>query len=105
MNNKIEFAAPAHSLLLKQGLGGEECQIHKNKATNRQALPQVARKKHFTLLDLGHSQTSNAVIHNTTTTTNSQELEWEQNKDSSRRSLLPHGLIGIQAALDQPPHE
>jgi len=73
MNNKIEFAAPTHSLLLKQGLGGEECQI----ATIRQALPQVARKKHFTLLDLGHSQTSNMVIHNTTTTTSLQEFEWE----------------------------
>jgi hypothetical protein len=25
MNNEIQFVAPAHSLLLKQGLGGEEC--------------------------------------------------------------------------------
>jgi hypothetical protein len=29
MNNKIEFVAPAHSLFLKQGVGGEERQVHK----------------------------------------------------------------------------
>jgi hypothetical protein len=100
MDNEIEFAALAHSLLLKQGVGGQERQVHKNKAANRQASPQVAHKKYFMPLDLGRSQTPNAVIHNTTTTTSSQELEWEQNEDSSRRSLLPQGSIGIQAALD-----
>jgi hypothetical protein len=36
MNNKIEFVAPAHSLLLKQGVRGEERQVHKNKAASRQ---------------------------------------------------------------------
>jgi hypothetical protein len=77
MNNEIKFAAPAHSLLLKQGVGvgGEEHQVHKNKAASHQASPQVARKKCFMLLDLGHSQTPNAVIHNTTTNANSQELK------------------------------
>jgi hypothetical protein len=105
MNNKIEFVAPAHNLLLKQGVGGKECQVHKNKAASRQTSPQAARKKRFTPLDLGCSQTPNVVIHNTTTITNSQELEWEQNEDSSRRNLLPQGSIGTQAALDQPPHE
>jgi hypothetical protein len=70
-------------------MGGEERQVDKNKAASRQASPQAARKKRFMLLDLGCFQTPNAVIHNTTTTTNSQELEWEQNKNSSRRSLLP----------------
>jgi hypothetical protein len=35
------------------------------------------------LLDLGHSQTPNAVIHNTTTNANSQELEWKQNENNS----------------------
>jgi hypothetical protein len=35
MNNEIEFDAPAHSLLLKQGVGGEKCQVHKNKAVSR----------------------------------------------------------------------
>jgi len=102
MNNEIEFATPAHSLLLKQGR--EECQIHKNKATSHQASPQAAWKKRFTL-DLGRSQTSNVVIHNTTTTSSSQELEWERNENSSRKSLLPQGSIGTQATLDQPPHE
>jgi len=34
MNNEIEFAAPAHNLLLKQGVGGEERQVHNNKVAN-----------------------------------------------------------------------
>jgi hypothetical protein len=55
MNNEIEFVAPAHNLLLKKGVEGEEGQVHKNKAANRQTLPQTARKKRFTPLDLGHS--------------------------------------------------
>jgi hypothetical protein len=105
MNNEIEFATPAHNLLLKKGVGGEECQVHKNKAANRQTSPQAPWKKHFTPLDLGHSQTFNVAIHNTTVITNSQELEWELNEDSSQRSLLPQGSIGIQVALDQPLHE
>jgi hypothetical protein len=37
MNKEIEFVAPTHSLLLKQGLGGEVRQVHKNKAASRQA--------------------------------------------------------------------
>jgi hypothetical protein len=86
-------------------MGGEQHQVHKNKTTSRQAFPQAVRKKCFTLLDLGHFQTPNVVIHNTTTTTSSQELEWEQNKDNSQRSLLSQGLIGIQATSDQPLHE
>jgi hypothetical protein len=53
MNNEIEFAAPAHNLLLKQGVGGEERQVHKNKVANRHTLLQAARKKHFKPLDLG----------------------------------------------------
>jgi hypothetical protein len=100
MNNEIEFAAPSHSLLLKQGVGGEERQVHKNKADSCQASPQAAQKKHFTPLDLGRFQTPNVVIHNTTTTTNSQELEWERNENNSRRSLLPQGSIGTQATLN-----
>jgi hypothetical protein len=105
MNNEIEFAIPAHNLLLKKGVGGEECQVHKNKVASCQTSPQAPRKKRFTPLDLGRSQTFNVAIHNTTTITNSQELEWELNEDSSQRSLLPQGSIGTQAALDQPPHE
>jgi hypothetical protein len=75
MNNEIKFVAPAHSLFLKQGVEGDEHQVHKNKAASHQASPQTTRKTHFTLLDLGRSQTPNAVIHNTTTTTSSQGLE------------------------------
>jgi len=100
MNNEIEFVAPTHNLLLKKGVEGEEGQVHKNKAASRQTSPQGARKKHFTPLDLGRSQTPNVAIHNTTTITNSQDLEWERNEDNSRRSLLPQGSIGTQAALD-----
>jgi hypothetical protein len=63
-------------------VGGEEHQVHKNKAASGQAFPQAAWKKRFTLLDLGRSQIPNAIIHNTTTTTSLQELEWEQNEDN-----------------------
>jgi hypothetical protein len=66
MNNEIDFAAPTHSLLLKQGAGEAECQVHKTKVVSRQTSPQAARKKRFIPLDLGHSQTPNVVIHNTT---------------------------------------
>jgi hypothetical protein len=104
MNNEIKFVAPTHNLLLKQGVGGEERPVHKNKAANCQASPQVVRKKCFMLLDLGRFQTPNTIIH-TTITTSSQELEWERNENNSRKSLLPQGSIGTQAALDQPPHE
>jgi hypothetical protein len=55
MNKEIEFVTPTHNLLLKKGVEGEEGQVHKNKAANRQTLPQTARKKRFTPLDLGHS--------------------------------------------------
>jgi hypothetical protein len=103
--NEIKFAALAHSLLLKQGVGGEERQVHKNKVASCQASPQTAWKKRFTPLDLGHSQTPNAVIHNTTSITNLEEFEWEWNKDCSRRSFLPQGSISTQTTLDQPPHE
>jgi hypothetical protein len=102
MNNEIKFTALAHNLLLKQGVETEERQVHKNKAANRQTSPQAAWKKRFMPLDLGRFQTRNAVIHNTT---RSQKFEWKRNEDSSKGSLLPHGSIGIQAALDQPPHE
>jgi hypothetical protein len=105
MNNEIEFVTPAHNLLLKKGVGGEECQVHQNKSASRQTSPQALWKKRFTPLDLGRSQTFNVAIHNTTTITNSQELELELNEDSSRKNLLPQGSIGTQAALDQPPHE
>jgi hypothetical protein len=71
MNNEIKFTAPSHNLFLKQGVGGEECQVHKNKAASRQTSPQAARKKRFMPLDLGRYQTPNVVIHNTTTITNS----------------------------------
>jgi len=70
MNNKIEFVAPAHNLLLKKGVEGEESQVHKKKAASRQTSPQAARKKRFTPLDLGRFQTPNVAIHNTTTITN-----------------------------------
>jgi hypothetical protein len=50
MNNEIEFVAPAHNLLLKKGVEGEEGQVHKNKAASRQTSLQAARKKHFTPL-------------------------------------------------------
>jgi hypothetical protein len=86
-------------------VGGEEHQVHKNKAASRQALPQAARKKHFMPLDMGRSQTPNAVIHNTTTTTSSQKLKSKQNENNSWKSLLPQGSIATQVALDQPPHE
>jgi hypothetical protein len=38
MNNEINFDAPTHSLLLKQGVGGEEREVHENKAANCQSL-------------------------------------------------------------------
>jgi hypothetical protein len=35
MSNEIEFIAPTHSLLLKQGVGRAECQVHKTKVVSR----------------------------------------------------------------------
>ncbi|CAK9222857.1 unnamed protein product [Sphagnum troendelagicum] len=52
MNNDTEFAAPAHSLLMKAELESSTHQESKNRATSIQASPQAAHKKRFTKLDI-----------------------------------------------------
>jgi hypothetical protein len=51
MNNDAEFATPAHSLLLKSRVVGEDRQAQKSRAASTQASPQAAKKKRFTRLD------------------------------------------------------
>jgi len=52
MNNDVEFAGPAHSLLLKSGLESTDCQAHKNMSASLHASPQAVRKKRYIKLDL-----------------------------------------------------
>lgn len=52
MNNEIEFAASAHSLLKKVNAGDTTCQANNNRTASILASPQAARKKRFTRLDL-----------------------------------------------------
>jgi hypothetical protein len=58
MNNETEFAAPAHSLLMKADLMNSSCLESKNCAVSMQALPQATRKKHFTKLDISSTGTA-----------------------------------------------
>jgi hypothetical protein len=52
MNNDVEFAAPAHNLLMKTESGNLTRQESKNQMASIQASPQVVRKKCFTKLDI-----------------------------------------------------
>jgi hypothetical protein len=52
MNNDIEFAGPAHNLLLKFGPASTERQVHMSEVANQRASPQAIRKKRFIKLDL-----------------------------------------------------
>ncbi len=51
MGNEVEFAAPAHNLLMKTGTIQSEYQETKNRSASTQASPQAARKKRYTKLD------------------------------------------------------
>jgi hypothetical protein len=51
MGNEVEFAAPAHNLLMKTGATQSEYQETKNRTASTQASPQAARKKRYTKLD------------------------------------------------------
>jgi hypothetical protein len=52
MNSDIEFAGPAHNLLLKSGLVSTECQVRMSEVASQMASPQAIKKKRFTKLDL-----------------------------------------------------
>jgi hypothetical protein len=52
MNNDIEFAGPAHNLLLKSGPVSTKCQVRMSEVANQMASPQAIRKKRFIKLDL-----------------------------------------------------
>jgi hypothetical protein len=52
MNNKVEFAAPAHILLMKVEAENSTRQENKNCSASIQASLQAARKKCFTKLDI-----------------------------------------------------
>ncbi|CAK9869616.1 unnamed protein product [Sphagnum jensenii] len=58
MNNETEFAAPAHSLLMKADLMNSSRLESKNHATSMQASPQATRKKHFMKLDISSTGTA-----------------------------------------------
>jgi len=52
MNNNVEFATLAHSLLMKAKTKSSTHQESKNRTASIQALPQAARKKRFTKLEI-----------------------------------------------------
>ncbi len=52
MNSDIEFAGPAHNLLLKSGPVSTERQVRMSEVASQMASPQAIRKKRFTKLDL-----------------------------------------------------
>jgi hypothetical protein len=52
LNNDVEFAGPAHSLLLKSDPKSTDRQAHKNMFASLQASPQTVRKKWYIKLDL-----------------------------------------------------
>jgi hypothetical protein len=52
MNNDVEFAGPAHSLLLESSPESTDRQARKSMLANLQASPQAVRKKRYIKLDL-----------------------------------------------------
>jgi hypothetical protein len=103
MNNKAEFAAQAHYLLLKKGIEGEDCQSRINMTSNAQASPQAVKKKRFTSLDLERSQTPNVVTSSTTPI--AQIYETDRSEGSIQKKILTHGSISNTTALKSPSNE
>ncbi len=52
MNNDIEFAGPAHNLLLKFGPVSTKRQVRMSEVASQMASPQAIKKKRFVKLDL-----------------------------------------------------
>jgi len=60
MRNKMEFSAPAHSLLMKTEAVQSEHQEIKNRSASFQASPQAVRKKRYTKLNFAILASSEA---------------------------------------------
>jgi hypothetical protein len=101
MNNDIEFAGPAHNLLLKSGLVSIERQVCMSKVASQMASPQAIRKKRFIKLDLSKLEPQRVA-----TSLNFEDGQVAQGAQLNLESVQDHhmGSIGQQAALALPTH-
>ncbi len=98
MNNEIEFSTSAHNLLLKTRPTNADRQAHKNKTASIQALPQAARKKRYTKLDLAHIKLPRT--NNASPTCIVQEAEDKRQETSLHNDNKTLGSIGSFIALN-----
>jgi hypothetical protein len=101
MNNDIEFAGPAHNLLLKSGPVSTEHQVRMSEVASQMASPQTIRKKRFIKLDLSKLEPQRAA-----TSLNFEDGQVAQGAQLNSKSIQDHhmGSIGQQAALALPTH-
>jgi hypothetical protein len=91
MNNDIEFAGPAHNLLLKSNPVNTERQMRKNEVASQMACPQAIRKKRFIKLDLSKLEPQRVA-----TSLNFEGGQVAQGAQLNSESVQDHhmGLIG-----------
>jgi hypothetical protein len=102
MNNDIEFAGPAHNLLLKSGPMSTERQVRMSEVASQMASPQAIKKKRFIMLDLSKLEPQRVA-----TSLISEDGQIAQGTQLNSEFVQDHhmGSIGQQAALALPTHE
>ncbi|CAK9212754.1 unnamed protein product [Sphagnum troendelagicum] len=103
MNNEIEFSASAHNLLLKTKPANTDRQAHKNQTVNIQALPQAARKKRYTKLDLALIKPLRTNSVSRTHAAREAEVDGQENPNLNPNKTL--GLIGPSTVRNCPTHD
>jgi hypothetical protein len=101
MNNDIEFARPAHNLLLKFGPVSTERQVRMSEVASQMASPQAIRKKRFVKLDRSKLEPQRVA-----TSLNFEDRQVAQGAQLNSKPAQDHymGSIGQQAVLALPIH-
>jgi hypothetical protein len=102
MNNDIEFASPAHNLLLKSGPASTERQVRMSEAASQRAFPQAIRKKRFVKLDLSKLEPQRVA-----TSLNFENRQVDHGAQLNPEFAQDHytGSIGQDATLALPIHD
>jgi hypothetical protein len=102
MNNDIEFAGPAHNLLLKSGPVSTERQVRMSEFASQMVSPQAIRKKRFIKLDLSKLEPQRVA-----TSLNFEDGQVVQGAQLNSEAVQDHhmGSIGQQTAQALPTHD
>ncbi|CAK9216023.1 unnamed protein product [Sphagnum troendelagicum] len=102
MDNDIEFAGPAHNLLLKSGPVSTERQVRMSEFASQMVSPQAIRKKRFIKLDLSKLEPRQVA-----TSLNFEDGQVVQGAQLNSEAVQDHhmGSIGQQAAQAPPTHD